>query len=67
MVEAVQAVEGKISLIPGVVRDFDGEAWVIGTLGGRMEIVPGDWVITDAQGRYICKPDVFDLAYEPVK
>ena len=68
VIEAVQAMEGEISLIPGVVRDSDREAWVIKTLEGDMEVSPGDWIITGAKGeKYPCKPDIFDLTYEPVE
>lgn len=28
----------------------------------------GDWIITDVKGeQYPCKPDIFDLTYEPVE
>jgi hypothetical protein len=44
-------------------------AWVsIPTLEGVMRADVGDWIIKGAKGEcYPCKPDVFDLTYEPVK
>lgn len=37
----------------------------IETLEGRMNVSPGDWIITGAQGEhYPCKPDIFAAAYE---
>lgn len=39
----------------------------IQTLEGRMEVSPGDWVITGVKGeRYPCKPDIFEATYEAV-
>lgn len=35
---------------------------------GRLahEVTPGDWIITGVKGeRYACKPDIFELTYEP--
>jgi hypothetical protein len=38
------------------------------TLEGIMEVSPGDWVITGVKGeKYPCKPDIFELTYEPVE
>jgi hypothetical protein len=38
----------------------------IDTLEGTMAVEPGDWVITGVKGeRYACKPDIFELTYEP--
>ena len=34
------------------------QAWV--------QIEPGEWLIRDSRGIYPCKPDIFDLTYEPV-
>lgn len=35
---------------------------------GKVSVMAGDWIITDASGkRSICKPDVFETAYEPVE
>jgi len=36
------------------------------TLEGRMTVTPGDWIITGIKGeKYPCKPDIFELTYEP--
>ena len=38
------------------------------TLEGEMKAQPGDWIIRGVQGEhYPCKPDVFELTYEPVE
>jgi hypothetical protein len=67
VIEAVQAVAGHMSDLPGVYRNCDLQAWVIRTLEGEMIVTPGDWVITGVKGeRYPCKPDIFALTYDPV-
>lgn len=40
---------------------------VVQTAGGKAIVYPGDWVITepDGRGHYPCKPDIFDATYEP--
>ena len=41
---------------------------LIGTLEGYMAVTPGDWVITGVKGEhYPCKPDIFEMTYEPVE
>lgn len=38
----------------------------IDTLEGGHIVCPGDWIITGVAGEnYPCKPDIFDLTYEP--
>lgn len=40
----------------------------IGTLEGGHIVDPGDWIITGVKGeQYPCKPDIFELTYEPVQ
>jgi hypothetical protein len=40
----------------------------INTLEGRMEAVENDWIIKGVKGEfYPCKPDIFEITYEPVK
>lgn len=40
---------------------------IIPTLEGAMAALPGDWVIKGVAGEfYSCKPDIFELTYEPV-
>jgi len=45
--------------------------WFLGwieTLEGGHIICPGDWIITGVKGEhYPCKPDIFELTYEPVQ
>jgi hypothetical protein len=37
------------------------------TLEGFHEVTPGDWIIQGVKGEfYPCKPDIFELTYEPV-
>jgi hypothetical protein len=39
----------------------------IETLEGWMTCIPGDWIITGVKGeKYPCKPDIFEMTYEPV-
>jgi hypothetical protein len=41
--------------------------WAIGTLEGKHEVTPGDWIITGVAGeRYPCKPAIFEATYEAV-
>lgn len=40
----------------------------IATLEGFHEVSPGDWIITGVKGeKYPCKPDIFEMTYEPVE
>ncbi len=40
----------------------------IDTLEGGHIVTPGDWIITGVKGEhYPCKPDIFELTYEPVQ
>lgn len=44
----------------------DHWGWII-TKEGGIGVTPGDWVITGVKGeRYPCKPDIFEMTYEPV-
>lgn len=66
--------------IPGVneirsIRRFNdgGESEIkiievyVDTLEGRMEVHPGDWIITGVNGeKYPCNPDVFEKTYEKI-
>lgn len=39
----------------------------IETLEGKIYASPGDWVIKGIKGEfYPCKPDIFEVTYEPV-
>jgi hypothetical protein len=40
----------------------------IDTLEGGHVVCPGDWIITGVKGEhYPCKPDIFELTYEPAE
>lgn len=40
----------------------------IDTLEGGHAVCPGDWIITGVAGEhYPCKPEVFNLTYEPIE
>jgi len=46
---------------------LNGRDIVIDTLEGRMTANIGDWIIKGIKGEfYPCKPDIFNLTYEPV-
>lgn len=52
-----------------VARDPDERqpSLIIPTLEGEMRVSRGDWIIKGVKGEfYPCKPDVFDVIYEPV-
>lgn len=52
---------------PRMVLGLDFHA-VIDTLEGEHRVSVGDWVITGVKGeRYPCKPDIFEMTYEPVE
>ncbi|KKL69750.1 hypothetical protein LCGC14_2111770 [marine sediment metagenome] len=37
------------------------------TLEGSLVVTSGDWIITGVKGKfYPCKPDIFEMTYEPV-
>lgn len=39
----------------------------IQTLEGNHQVLRGDWIIKGVKGEfYPCKPDIFELTYEPV-
>ena len=44
----------------------DGPRIAIATLEGVMASLPGDWIIRGVKGElYSCKPDIFEMTYEP--
>jgi hypothetical protein len=44
------------------------EGLYIVTLEGTMKANIGDWIIRGVKGElYPCKPDIFDVTYEPVR
>lgn len=47
--------------------EYDSHGW-IDTLEEGHRVCPGDWIITWVKGeRYPCKPDIFEMTYEPVE
>jgi len=52
---------------PAVTEFERGNGWV-DTLEGGHVVSPGDWIITGVKGEhYPCKPDIFELTYEPAE
>ncbi len=50
---------------PGI--GVSGSEITIPTLEGNMQAAPGDWIIRGVKGEfYPCKPDIFEMTYEPV-
>ena len=48
-------------------RFYAKHGW-IDTLEGGHIVCPGDWIITGVKGEhYPCKPDIFEMTYEPVE
>lgn len=51
----------------GKLRFFNQEYMEIHTLEGTMRAEKDDWIICGVKGEiYPCKPDVFEMTYEPV-
>ena len=47
--------------------DVESKTLRIETLEGEMVASAGDWIIQGVKGElYPCKPDIFELTYEPV-
>jgi hypothetical protein len=56
-------VEGVIEPHPLSGTQF---APFVNTAEGPLTVSPGDWIITGVKGeKYPCKPDIFDMTYEP--
>jgi len=55
--------KGESDLTP---HELDNK-FLISTLEGRHIVSEGDWIITGVKGEhYPCKPDIFEMTYEPV-
>lgn len=56
------------ALAQGTARYVNGgDPLLLRTLEGTLTVSPGDWIIRGVKGElYPCKPDVFDVTYEPV-
>ena len=55
---------------PAVIHQsfLDSELPLVFTLEGWHKVTPGDYIITGVKGEhYPCKPDIFELTYEPVE
>ena len=69
MIEAEQFFPSKRPWPDGVVVDPSPHvtgSWCIKTLEGGHVVTPGDWIITGVKGeKYPCKPDIFEMKYEP--
>ena len=73
----VQGVEPRF-LMPGAPAHISNEICApcrhkfsehgsIETLEGHHIVCPGDWIITGVKGeKYPCKPDIFEMTYDPV-
>lgn len=68
-IEAVQWFPGRD--VPGVRVPVpgDGDPYVITIHGQATLVAPGDWIITEPDGKhhYPCRPDIFEATYEPVE
>ena len=48
-------------------NELHSKLWEIKTLEGWHIVSNGDWIITGVKGeKYPCKPDIFEMTYEPV-
>lgn len=53
------------ALVNGTMS-FNGDDLVITTLEGPMLVSPGDYIIRGVKGElYPCKPDIFEMTYDP--
>ena len=65
-----KGIEGvMLSAVLGTAEDNpSGQYGQIETLEGLMACEPGDYIITDVNGRkYPCRSDIFEAMYEPVE
>lgn len=70
-----QSVEGGEALadwcrgrLRGTKLMYEDRVIRIDTLEGEIEASFGDWIIKGVKGEfYPCKPDIFDLTYEPAE
>ena len=54
--------------IPEAHQEFGCKNLIIPTLEGNMIANVGDYIIRGVKGEfYPCKPDIFELTYEPVE
>lgn len=72
VIDAVQftLIGQEMKYLPdGVYQDKNSSTgYSIDTLEGKHEVTPGDFIITGVKGeKYPCKPDIFEMTYEPVE
>ena len=69
-VEAVQFIGNQNEIVKfsqGEIPFTTMDYMIIPTLEGNHRAEPGDWIIRGVKGEfYPCKPDIFELTYEPV-
>lgn len=66
VIEAVQWF--KMGDHPAVKQHPDSDRGYVDTLEGIHLVTVGDWIITGVKGEhYPCKPDIFEMTYEPVE
>lgn len=57
---------GDTHALAGEIR-YSTPIMLLLTLEGTMAANPGDWIIRGVKGEfYPCKPDIFDVTYEPL-
>lgn len=73
VIEAVQwkndlrTIPDKFYLHPRFGGTNQDNQVIINTLEGRMYANTGDWLIIGVAGElYPCKPDIFEMTYEPI-
>ena len=68
VIEAEQFFPDKRPWPEGVLKNSMTGHWEIITLEGRLQVSPGDWIVTGIKGeKYAVKPDIFEKTYEPVQ
>ena len=72
VIEAIQAtldnVDELVKFCEGNLKSHPLAGVVIETLEGKMNVSKGDYVIKGVKGEfYPCKPDIFEMTYEPIK
>lgn len=69
VIEAIQWTGGNVDDIGRFIGKglvMERGKLVIATLEGEMTASKGDWIIKGVQGEfYPCKPDIFEMTYEP--
>lgn len=58
--------EGDLFASPQINTPGFPSSYFVKTLEGNMKVSPGDFIITGVKGeKYPCKPDIFEMTYEP--